>query len=84
MGLKSLEVRPIMSNMKQKTFEQEFEARLDFTPGDQLERTYKNPETETIWRTWSTCWDGIFRRVNKRLESAFGAACEHYPKKQEA
>lgn len=57
---------------KQQFFEAEFKNKLDFTPGDQLEYKYKDPATEEKWRTWSSCWDALSGRFQRRIDSLDG------------
>jgi hypothetical protein len=56
-----------MSN-KQQLFECEFANQLDFTTGDLLENSYRDPDTEMKWRTWCACWEAINGRFHRRLQ----------------
>lgn len=58
---------------KQRTFEETFENLLDFSAGDLLDHTYKDPETEARWKTWSACWDAINGRFQQQIDAVLSS-----------
>lgn len=57
-----------MINKKQAEFEKEHAHRLDLTPGNLLDRTYHDQDTEVEWRRWCKVWEAVSGRFYHRVD----------------